>query len=226
MKQTASPQTTFGNFAEALKSLGGIDLSRIRMIPPPGSATPADVIRILDREDRLCELVDGILVEKAMGTPESFVAGELFFHLRSFLGRDDLGFALPPDGVLRIMPDLVRIPDVSFVSWDRCPSRRVPNAPIAGLVPDLAAEVISPGNTPGEMSRKIRDYFFSGVRVVWLVDHRKQRVAIYTSPDDMTRVARDGELDGGDVLPGFRIMVHELFDRLEPETPKRKKKRR
>jgi Uma2 family endonuclease len=223
MAQTVMPKG-FLTMGEVLDRLGGIDPSRVRLHPTPGSATVADVVRLQEREDRLYELVDGTLVEKVMGTPESFVAGELFFHLRSFLGEADLGFALPPDGVLRIMPDLVRIPDVSFVSWARCPSRRVPNEPVAGLVPDLAVEVLSPGSTPKEMERKLKDYFFAGVRVVWLVDHRKRRVSIYTSPDDVTRILADGHLNGGDVLPGFRLTVRSLFERLEPE-PKRKKRR-
>jgi Uma2 family endonuclease len=227
MPPTAGRRLTFSTVGEILSRLGGIDPNRVRMDPVPGSATPADVIRIQEREDRLYELVDGTLVEKVMDTPESFVAGELFFHVRSFLGQADLGFALPPDGVLRIMPDLVRIPDVSFVSWDRCPTRRVPSEAVAGLVPDLAAEVLSPGNTPAEMDRKLRDYFFAGVRLVWVVDHRKRRVTVYTSPDDLVRVSADRPLDGGDVLPGFRLPVRTLFDRVtEDVTKPRKKKRR
>jgi Uma2 family endonuclease len=227
MPPTASRRLTFSTVGEILSRLGGIDPNRVRMDPVPGSATPADVIRIQEREDRLYELVDGTLVEKVMGTPESFVAGVLFFHLRLFLGQADLGFALPPDGVLRMMPDLVRIPDVSFVSWDRCPTRRVPGEAVAGLVPDLAAEVLSPGNTPAEMDRKLRDYFFAGVRLVWVVDHRKRRVTVYTSPDDLVRVSADRYLDGRDVLPGFRLPVRTLFDRVTQEVTKpRKKKRR
>lgn len=225
MQRTAG-RPTFATMGEILSRLGGVDPNRVRAHPFPGTATAADVIRILEKEDRLYELVDGTLVEKVMGTPESFVAGELFFHLRAFLGQADLGFALPPDGVLRIMPDLVRIPDVSFVSWDRCPTHKVPTEPIAGLVPDLAAEVLSPGNTPAEMDRKLRDYFFAGVRLAWVVDHRKRRVTVYTSPDDLVRVPADRLLGGGDVLPGFRLPVRALFDRLDSDAPRRKKKRR
>jgi Uma2 family endonuclease len=225
MRRTVDRTPSFMTFREVLDRLGGVDPGRVRLDPAPGTATAADVIRLQEREARLFELVDGILVEKVTGTPESFVAGELFFHLRSFLGKEDLGFALPPDGVLRIMPDMVRIPDVSFVSWDRCPTRRVPSQPVAGLVPDLAAEVLSPGKTPAEMERKLRDYFLSGVRLVWLIDHRKRRVTVYTSPEDSTRLTADHALDGGDVLPGFRLTVRTLFDRLEPEAPRRKKRR-
>ena len=129
MRRAVAEPPALATIDKVLERVGGVHPSRVRSIPAPGTATIADVIRIQEREDRLYELVDGILVEKVMGTPESFVAGELFYHLRSFLGQEDLGFALPPDGVLRIMPDMVRIPDVSFVSWARCPSR----LPIQGV---------------------------------------------------------------------------------------------
>ena len=71
--------------------------------------------------------------------------------------------------MLKLDIDLVRIPDVSFVSWDRVPGRKFPSEPVPPLVPDLAVEVISPSNTPKEMDEKLQEYFEKGVRLVWFV---------------------------------------------------------
>ena len=85
---------------------------------PPGTATEKDVIEAEARENRLCELVDGTLVEKAMGFEESRLAGELLYHVRSYLEQNDLGICVGADGMMRIAPGLVRIPDLSFITWD------------------------------------------------------------------------------------------------------------
>ena len=98
-------------------------------------------------QDRLCELVDGVLVEKTVGYYESRVAGLLFHFIELFLQRRDLGIVLGADGTLRLMPGLVRIPDVSFISWKKFPNRELPAEPVPDLVPDLAVEVLSTANT-------------------------------------------------------------------------------
>ena len=138
---TAPPEIE--NFAELLEQLGGISPSRIRLRPPPGTARERHVIEINDRDNRLCELVDGVLVEKVMGARESLLAGALIGEIHLFLKSDDLGVVLAPDGMLRLRPRLVRIPDVSFISWDKIPGGEFPDEPIPGLVPDLAVEVLS-----------------------------------------------------------------------------------
>ena len=87
---------------------------------------------------------------------------------------------LGSDGTLRLMPGLVRIPDVSFISWDRLPTRQHPTVAIPDLVPDLAVEVVSVGNTKAEMKRKVREYLDAGCRIIWLVDPRKRIVEVIT----------------------------------------------
>src|SRR5579885_380445 len=127
--------------AELLKKLGGIPAERVLLDPPPGKATEKDVLSVERREGRLCELVEGVLVEKAMGLEESFLAGWLLHLLYQFLAKHKLGFLTAPDGALRLWPGLVRIPDVSFISWDQLPNRKIPKRPIPDLYPDLAVEV-------------------------------------------------------------------------------------
>ena len=72
-------------------------------------------------------------------------------------------------GTIQLDIDLVRIPDVSFVSWERVPGGEIPDEPVPLLVPDLAVEVISRSNTPKEMDEKLQEYFEKGVRLVWYV---------------------------------------------------------
>ena len=213
MTKVLTPTAKVRTVADLLKRLGNIPPERVWFRPVPGTATEQDVIDIESHENRLCELVDGVLVEKTVGYYESLVAMLIGHFIRLFLDRHDLGIVLGPDGTLRIMPGLVRIPDVSFISWNKFPKRELPAEPIPDLVPDLAVEVLSEGNTAEEMRRKLGEYFKVGVRLVWLIDPATRTAEVYTSPRKKTIITADDALDGGTVLPGFRLSLHELFTR-------------
>ncbi len=203
---------------DLVERFGDIPLSRIVRDPPPGTATEQDVIDLDGHQDRLCELVDGTLVEKTVGAYESYVACVLIRLLGNFTAENNLGIVLGEGGMMRLAPGLVRIPDVSFISRQRLRDGKAPREPIPDLAPDLAVEVISRHNTRREMERKLEDYFGAGVRLVWFVYHTPRReVWVYLSPTDHSVVGEDETLDGGAVLPGFRLAVAELF--AEPEPP-------
>src|SRR5262249_16194004 len=153
-----------------------------------GKATERDVIEIQTHEDRLYELVDGVLVEKVVGSPEAYLAYQLTLLLGGFVEQADLGIIVGADGTMRLMRGLVRIPDISFVSWSQLPNREVPSEAIPDLAPALAVEVLSKGNTRGEMARKLKDYFLAGVRLVWYLDPRKRLIQVYTAPDQSRRL--------------------------------------
>jgi Uma2 family endonuclease len=212
MATAATKQPRFDNLAELMERLGGVPLERILMQPPPGTATEKDVLAAerLPRK-RLCELIDGVLVEKAMGLRESMLAVFLAHLIHDFLGENPSGIVLGADGMIRTFPGQVRIPDVSFISWERLPSDEVPNEGISRVVPNLAVEVLSPGNTKAEIDRKLRDYFLAGVELVWVIDPKTQTAKSYTTPEDMQRIGKTGSLDGGSVLPGFRLPLKQLF---------------
>jgi Uma2 family endonuclease len=197
--------------ADLVHRFGPIPLARVRHDPPPGTATEADVIRIHDHEDRLCELVDGTLLEKTVGTYESYLAGIIVRLLGNFVAERNLGIVLPPDGMMRLAPGLVRIPDVSFISWDRLPSGQVPREPIADLVPNLAVEVISAGNTRQEMERKLREYFQAGVEQVWYLYPNTREMHVYTDKNSHEVITESQSLDGGEILPGFTLPLKTLF---------------
>jgi Uma2 family endonuclease len=212
MPRAPAPSGSIGTLADLLEQLGDIPANRVRFHPFPGTATEKDVLTLHDREGKLlCELVDGVLVDKALGFRESVLAGLLIHCLWNYLNSHDLGIVLGPDGAVRLRAGLVRIPDVSFVSWDRLPGKEIPDAPFPDLAPELAIEVLSNGNTPKEMKRKVSEYFGAGVRLVWLVDPKQQIVDIYTARDQIRRLAARQTLDGGEVLPGFTLPLRKLF---------------
>jgi len=107
--------------ADVLEHLGGIPLSRARAVPPPGTATEKDVLEAESRWGCICELVDGVLVEKTTGYYESLVAMLLGRLLGDFVEKHGLGVVLGEAGTLRILPTQVRIPDLCVIRWERFP---------------------------------------------------------------------------------------------------------
>jgi Uma2 family endonuclease len=208
--------------ADLLRELG-VSADRVRMRPAFGNATEEDVIAVRDREKRLCELIDGYLVEKVMGHYESRLAIVLGAYLESYLRTNNIGYVLGADGFMRLEPGQVRLPDVAFIRWDRVPNARVPRTPIPDVSPNLAVEVLSVSNTRTEMERKRREYFDSGTELVWQIDPDERTCEVFTSPDDSVVIGIDGIVDGGTVLPGFRLPLREFFERADtggtPPTP-------
>jgi Uma2 family endonuclease len=196
---------------QVLSQFGDVPLSRVRLDREPGAATEQDVLDLYDREDRLYELVDGMLLEKTVGSFESYLALEMGFLIRTYLEKRNLGIVLGADGMMRLAPGLVRIPDVSFISWERLPEGKVPDAPIWGLVPDLAIEIISPGNTRREMERKLHDFFDAGVRRVWYAYPSSREIHVYSAVDRCETFGESQTLETSEVLPGFRLDVRTFF---------------
>lgn len=207
----AAETTPTPTLADLLAQLGDIPPRRVLLHPYPGTATEQDVIALEASQGRLCELVDGVLVEKTMGFQESVLAALLIQYLGSFVRQHDLGVVAGADGTLRLKAGLVRIPDVCFVSWDRLPGRQLPRGAIPDLVPDLAVEVLSEGDTRKEMERKLSEYFSAGVRLVWCIDPKARTVRAHTAVSRSALIGEDQTLEGGDVLPGFALPVRQLF---------------
>lgn len=217
MNVLLSPSSKFATLADLLDDLGNMPLTRIRFHPPLGTATERDVLTVHAQEKRLCELVDGVLVEKVTGFQESCLALALGALLQGFVKPRKLGLVVGPDGTIQLSAGLIRIPDVAFYSWDRIPGRHMPKEPIPKLVPNLAVEVLSASNTAAEMTRKRRDYFEAGVCLVWLIDPVARTVAVYTAPDRSTVLNESETLDGGDILPGFALPLRDLFAELDQD---------
>jgi len=213
MTATLAPPAAL-TVADVLERLGSVPPSRIPIHPALGSATEADVLFHAEAaEKRLYELVDGVLVEKPPGFYESVLASVLIHRLATYLDTQDLGCVAGEAGALRLAPGLVRIPDVSFIAWERFPGRKLPKVPIPHLAPDLAVEILSSSNTEAEMARKLREYFAAGARLVWIVDPETRTARVFTDAETHSAVTTDGVLDGGDVLPGFQVSLREWFER-------------
>jgi Uma2 family endonuclease len=195
--------------------LGDIPLERILLYRAPGTATEEDALWLDEHEDRVCELIDGVLVEKVMSSYESLLAMMLGFLLQEFLEKNPLGVILGEAGQLRILPKKMRVPDVAFIRWERFPGGKLPNDRVYRVAPDLAVEILSDGNTTGEMDRKLDEYFEAGVQLVWYIDPRSRAATVYTARDQATAIDVNGTLTGGEVLPGFSLRLGELFERAD-----------
>lgn len=201
--------------ADLWEALGRVPLDRILLRPAPGEAVESDVLVLLDgAEKRLCELVDGVLVEKPIGQLEARIAVSIIYLVQLFLDKNDLGFLLGADGPFRLKNKQIRLPDVSFYSWRHFPAKQIPQAKVLENAPDLAVEVLSESNTPQEMSRKVGEYFTAGTLMVWMIEPKTRTALVYTSSDHSTAISADGTLDGGRVLPGFSLPLKELFARV------------
>ena len=203
------PRPQFENGAQWLAALGGVPLSRIIFNPWPGDATEADLLYMVDHEKRLCELIDGTLVEKPVGCWEGLIAANIIGLLIAFVNPRALGAVFGADSTMRMKSGRIRLPDVSFVSKARMPQSL---APVPSLGPDLAVEVLSEGNTEEEMRQKLAEYFQSGTRLAWIVDPDPRTVAVYITPGGPPSIVPEsGQLDGGAVLPGLSIRVADMF---------------
>ena len=131
MASAVAPAKGLLTVADLVEKFGPLPAERLRWNPAPGTATEKDVLAIHDREDRLFELVDGVLVEKAIGFRESRLATFLIAVLDAFVRPRQLGVVTAPDGTIRLWAGRVRIPDVAYFAWDRLPGRRLP-APVHG----------------------------------------------------------------------------------------------
>ena len=123
--------------ADLHERLGFVPLHRIRMDPPPGRATEADVIRHLDGGNkRMYELVDGTLVEKAVGTLEAILAIAIATRINNYAEVHDLGLVSGADGPFRMLHGNVRYPDVSFIPWSAFTDEEIPSEAIWSIVPE------------------------------------------------------------------------------------------
>ena len=158
------------------------------------------------------ELSQGELVPMTpVGIPHSVIVARLMKLLSIHVDENRLGLVGPEGGFrLRRNPDTVRAPDIAFISSERLAREGMPQK-FADFPPDLAVEVLSPEDAASEILRKVDEYLAAGVPLVWVVDPPIQKVTVYRSLQDIKVLSAQEELDGGDVLPGFRVSVAAIF---------------
>ena len=174
--------------------------------------TAADVVRLGLAGERM-ELIDGELREKEpmgarLGETEIRLTLPLGFHL---LGQG-LGEIYPSDTQFKILrdPDIIQIPDLAFVRADRLPPKHE-RIGILNLAPDLAVEIVSPNDRRPRIMEKIERYQRAGVPLIWLVDPHPRTVEVHALGEPMRLLREFETLDGGEVIPGFRLLVADIF---------------
>jgi Uma2 family endonuclease len=179
-------------------------------LSPAIPLTPEDVERASERDGKHYELIDGELKEKIVGAEALFVATRISERLNSALYPQQ-GFA-----AVELMiycferPDHGRKPDVAFVRLHRLPDRKIPKGNLR-LAPDLAVEVLSPGNTGIELEDKLDEYLAADVSMVWIVNPDRRTIRIYRN-DGTTRLFRAQDvIENEPLLPGFRLVVGDVF---------------
>ena len=150
-----------------------------------------------------------------MMSPAGFEHGRITNRMAVRLGRfveeNSLGVVATADTGFQIAhdPDTVRAPDVAFVR-----AERVPAGGVRGFfqgTPDIAVEVVSPGDRPSEVTAKSQAWLAAGCSVVWVVDPQTATVSIYSSRSEIAVLHSPDILDCRDLLPGFRLPVAEIF---------------
>jgi Uma2 family endonuclease len=227
---TSTTGARFHTLADFMDRIGNVPTERVRMNPPPGTATEADLLDTSITGDRGVELIDGVLVEKAMGARAEYVAFWLASLIQNYAFERRLGAVYGSQGPVRFRLGLVRLPDISFFRWDSVEDTddiEDPDGAFVEVVPDLVVEVFSPSNTPSEMAIKLGEYAAAGVKLVWYVDPDAQEVTVYPKGKERgKKVLGAGDvLDGGSVIPGFTLPVAKIFEKRAPAKKAVKKRR-
>ena len=173
----------------------------------------AEEFLLLPDDDMQRELVRGDVVEKMpSGGRHSVVGGDVHTELNIFVRaarsgvcpQADAGFVLSRD------PDTVRSPDAAYVSHERLGPHGVPTG-FFQCAPDLAVEVVSPSDRPGEIMEKVRDYIQAGTRLFWVIDPEKRMATVWRADSTVSFISETGVLSGEDVLPGFDLALASVL---------------
>jgi len=161
-------------------------------------------------DDAHVELVKGAIIKM---TPAGFehgkIAQRIGARLLDFVEKNTLGevCAAETGFILSHKPDTIRAPDAAFVAASRAKS-------VEGFfdgAPDLAVEVVSPGDSHEEVQQKVLDYLNAGTKMIWIVQPRTRTITVHRSLKDVYTLTENDALDGGDVLPGFSVSVQDVF---------------
>jgi Uma2 family endonuclease len=183
-----------------------------RVVAIPGRRyTPEDLLALPD--EKSYELVGGRLVERYSGARCSLVGGEIFVYLARFCDEHNLGIVWGSDNGYQCFPDdpyRVRRPDVSFVRTGRLPGDVSPQGWVE-IPPDLAVEVVAPGERAEELESRLRDYRKVGVPLVWVIYPELRAVKVLRLGSPPLDLEEDDELSGEDIIPGFRCPLREIL---------------
>lgn len=184
------------------------------MIDTVQTAITADEFFEMSFPNERTELVRGEVIRMSpTGAEHGVVAGNIHTLLHVHVKANKLGVVCAAETGFTIArdPDTVRAPDTAFVSHERMAGMPRPRKcwPFA---PDLAVEVVSPGDTAEEIETKVGEWFAGGTRRVWVFYPVPCKAHDYGSPTNVRILQAEDVLDGGDVVPGFTCRVSEVFE--------------
>lgn len=159
------------------------------------------------------ELVDGRIIEMSgAGGLHNLLVSFLYKLIDAVVSAGDMGqtFTDNTGYILRSDPDLVRIPDVSFISWDRLPEDGVPEGFIRGA-PNPAVEIMSPHDRANDVHDKVAEYPDAETEMVWILWPKHRSVSIHEPSRIARKIGQSDELDGCDVVPAFHVSVEAIF---------------
>ncbi len=158
------------------------------------------------------ELVKGELLQMPpTGFEHGVVTVDIARPLSNFVEEHQLGVTLGAETGFKLEtnPDTVRAPDAAFVS-----AARIPDTPVRGYfpgAPNLAVEVVSPGDTVQEVDDKVSAWLDGGALMVWVLRPRRKSVEVHRASGETALLGVNDELSGEDVVPGFKVPVAEIF---------------
>ncbi|HEV7891830.1 MAG TPA: Uma2 family endonuclease [Pyrinomonadaceae bacterium] len=178
----------------------------------------ADELLVMPRRDEhgnycILELIRGEVRRMSpSGVTHGIFCSEVGAEVRDFVKANDLGVVCGAETgfIVERDPDSVLGADVAFISQERLAKIENPDK-FGPFAPDLAVEVMSPSNTVSEMEEKAALYFAAGARAMWVFNPKKKTVTVYNSPSDVRVLSEHDTLEGGDVLPGFKLELSKLF---------------
>lgn len=158
------------------------------------------------------EVVDGELIMSPKNNAEhGEICVRLVLALGGFVTSYKRGVVWDSSTGFWMKNQNCRAPDISFVSKERLRGLERPPRKFFEGAPDLAVEVMSPSNTPEEITARLKDYFASGTRLAWLIHPEEQYVEICRAADQRRILGSGALLDGEDVVPGFQYPIADLF---------------
>lgn len=177
------------------------------------STVTAEELSRLSFPDKQVELVRGeLVVREPPAGWHGGISNGVAYRLTGFVREGGLGAVFGQDTGFQIAsdPDTVRAPDTAFVRRERL--SEIPRRGYPRLAPDLVVEVLSPDDRPGEVLAKTGEWLDAGVRLVWVLDPEARQARVHRPDGSLALLGAEDELEGEDVLPGFRCHVAELLE--------------
>jgi len=198
---------------DLIEHLGGIPAERIRLSPVPGTATEADLIPFIDGPQKWpVELIDGVLVNKAINTRASIMSSWVAHQLGNYGEETELGVVISGTFAFRCGLNTALSPAFSFIPWDNFPGGIVPDESIGTFLPSVVGEVIRTWNTETEIRRKIETYLTAGIEVVWIIDPELRTAQIHDQKNRVVQMDESGFLEATITLPDFRLPLIDVFE--------------